>query len=321
MRCWCGSRCPGFRARHSASARGCLHRHGLRPESGNCARWAAGGSPTARLRPGVATAASLVPGVRACRETSCRDPLPRDSRLASLPLPVAMARRLAARTFLRDGDTVIAERAQGGKPARFAGVRAATPAMEFQPWRDGAEGGSNRRKRGARVCWRCWGDRRRLFQPDAVLFRLVEARIAMGRREACAGERGFMGGRHCRDGALGAHCLQYAPGDAEAGVPAAGVRDDHVRSCATAIALNLLRAFQLPVGRARPSGGFATGALAAFVATPCQDRSRRGVGTALCCRGGIGAVLRRWSRLHNPFLASASPRLRSGAQQARGWCG
>ena len=40
---------------------------------------------------------------------------------------------------------------------------------------------------------------------------------------------------------------------------------------ATAITLNLLRAFELPVlaGETRPSGSFGTGALAAFVATPC----------------------------------------------------
>jgi thiol:disulfide interchange protein len=39
----------------------------------------------------------------------------------------------------------------------------------------------------------------------------------------------------------------------------------------TAITLNLLRVFELPVlgGSARPAGSFATGALAAFVATPC----------------------------------------------------
>jgi DsbC/DsbD-like thiol-disulfide interchange protein/cytochrome c biogenesis protein CcdA len=40
---------------------------------------------------------------------------------------------------------------------------------------------------------------------------------------------------------------------------------------AVAITLNLLRAFELPVlaGEARPAGSFGTGALAAFVATPC----------------------------------------------------
>jgi thiol:disulfide interchange protein len=40
---------------------------------------------------------------------------------------------------------------------------------------------------------------------------------------------------------------------------------------ATAIAANLLGLFELPVlgGRARPAGGFASGALAAFIATPC----------------------------------------------------
>jgi thiol:disulfide interchange protein len=40
---------------------------------------------------------------------------------------------------------------------------------------------------------------------------------------------------------------------------------------ATAITLNLLGAFKLPVvaGNARPTGSFGTGALAAFVATPC----------------------------------------------------
>jgi DsbC/DsbD-like thiol-disulfide interchange protein/cytochrome c biogenesis protein CcdA len=49
---------------------------------------------------------------------------------------------------------------------------------------------------------------------------------------------------------------------------------------ATAIALNLLRTFQLPVlgGEKRPTGSFGTGALAAFVATPCAGPF---LGTAL----------------------------------------
>src|SRR5205085_8250773 len=63
---------------------------------------------------------------------------------------------------------------------------------------------------------------------------------------------------------------------------------------AVAITLNLLRAFELPTlgGRAQPAGSFGTGALAAFIATPCAGPFLgAALGTALLLRlAGAGLV-------------------------------
>jgi DsbC/DsbD-like thiol-disulfide interchange protein/cytochrome c biogenesis protein CcdA len=90
------------------------------------------------------------------------------------------------------------------------------------------------------------------------------------RRDALAYTAGAVVGT----GALGAVLLAIRAGGSAAGW-AFQLQDPRttilLMLLATAIALNLLGLFKLPVlgGRAQPAGGFATGALAAFVATPC----------------------------------------------------
>ena len=90
------------------------------------------------------------------------------------------------------------------------------------------------------------------------------------RRDALAYAAGAIVGT----GALGAALLAIRAGGTAAGW-AFQLQDPRTTMLllllATAIALNLIGLFRLPAlaGRARPSGGFATGALAAFVATPC----------------------------------------------------
>ena len=85
---------------------------------------------------------------------------------------------------------------------------------------------------------------------------------------------------------------------------------------AVAITANLLGLFELPVlgGRARPAGGFATGALAAFVATPCAGPFLgAALGTALLLPiGGALAVFAALGLgLALPFVAVAFiPRMR-----------
>jgi thiol:disulfide interchange protein len=85
---------------------------------------------------------------------------------------------------------------------------------------------------------------------------------------------------------------------------------------ATAIALNLLGLFRLPVvaGEARPSGSFGTGALAAFVATPCAGPFLgAALGTALLLPlgGSILVFAALGLGLALPFLTVAFiPRLR-----------
>ena len=75
-------------------------------------------------------------------------------------------------------------------------------------------------------------------------------------------------------GALGAALLAIRAAGAEAGW-AFQLQDPRtimlLLLLATAITANLLGLFELPVlgGRARPAGSFGTGALAAFIATPC----------------------------------------------------
>jgi cytochrome c biogenesis protein CcdA len=79
---------------------------------------------------------------------------------------------------------------------------------------------------------------------------------------------------------------------------------------ATAIALNLLGLFRLPVlaGGTRPGGGFATGALAAFVATPCAGPFLgAALGTALLlpAAGSVLVFAALGFGLAIPFLAIA----------------
>ena len=114
------------------------------------------------------------------------------------------------------------------------------------------------------------------------------------------------------------------------GVPAAGPAHDPAAAAAraSAITLNLLGLFELPVlgGRARPTGGFATGALAAFVATPCAGPFLgAALGTALllppagrcwCSPRSASAWRCRSSR------SPSFPRSASGCPSpARGWSG
>jgi len=93
---------------------------------------------------------------------------------------------------------------------------------------------------------------------------------AHARRDALAYAAGAIVGT----GALGAALLAIRAGGSAAGW-AFQLQDPRtiilLLLLSVAITLNLVGLFQVPVlaGRARPSGGFATGALAAFVATPC----------------------------------------------------
>jgi DsbC/DsbD-like thiol-disulfide interchange protein/cytochrome c biogenesis protein CcdA len=92
-----------------------------------------------------------------------------------------------------------------------------------------------------------------------------------------------------------------------------------------AIALNLVGLFQVPVlaGRARPSGGFATGALAAFVATPCAGPFLgAALGTALLlpAAGAVAVFAALGLGLALPFLAIGFvPALRSRLPRPGPW--
>jgi len=94
---------------------------------------------------------------------------------------------------------------------------------------------------------------------------------------------------------------------------------------ATAITLNLLRTFELPVlaGEAHPGGSFGTGALAAFVATPCAGPFLgAALGTALLlpAYGSIAVFAALGLGLAVPFLLIAFvPPLRKRLPQPGPW--
>ena len=94
---------------------------------------------------------------------------------------------------------------------------------------------------------------------------------------------------------------------------------------ATAITLNLLRVFELPVlgGEANPAGGFGTGALAAFVATPCAGPFLgAALGTALLLPvvGSIAVFAALGLGLALPFVAVAFvPAVRSKLPKPGAW--
>jgi cytochrome c biogenesis protein CcdA len=110
--------------------------------------------------------------------------------------------------------------------------------------------------------------------PILALKALALARAGGGEREAGADALGYTLGAVVGTGALGAILLLIRAGGNAAGW-AFQLQDPRTTLLlfllAIAITLNLIGLFKLPVlgGDSNPRGGFATGALAAFVATPC----------------------------------------------------
>jgi DsbC/DsbD-like thiol-disulfide interchange protein/cytochrome c biogenesis protein CcdA len=127
------------------------------------------------------------------------------------------------------------------------------------------------------------------------------------RRDALAYAAGAIVGT----GALGGALLAIRAGGSAAGW-AFQLQDPRtimlLMLLSVAIALNLVGGFQVPVlaGRARPGGGFATGALAAFVATPCAGPFLgAALGTALLlpAAGSVAVFAALGLGLAIPFLA------------------
>jgi DsbC/DsbD-like thiol-disulfide interchange protein/cytochrome c biogenesis protein CcdA len=110
--------------------------------------------------------------------------------------------------------------------------------------------------------------------PILALKALALARAGGEEREARADALGYTAGAIVGTGALGAVLLVLRAGGSAAGW-AFQLQDPRtvlvLALLGVAITLNLLGLFKLPVlgGDGNPRGGFATGALAAFVATPC----------------------------------------------------
>ena len=144
------------------------------------------------------------------------------------------------------------------------------------------------------------------------------------RREAL----GYTAGAVLGTGALGALLLAIRAGGSAAGW-AFQLQDPRtillLLLLATAITLNLLGVFRLPVlgGEANPSGSIATGALAAFVATPCAGPFLgAALGTALLlpAAGSIAVFALLGLGLALPFLVVAFvPSLRTRLPKPGAW--
>jgi len=147
---------------------------------------------------------------------------------------------------------------------------------------------------------------------------------ASARRDAL----GYAAGAMVGTGALGIALLAIRAGGSAAGW-AFQLQDPRtillLALLATAITLNLLRLFELPVigGERNPAGSFGTGALAAFVATPCAGPFLgAALGTALLlpAAGSIAVFAALGLGLALPFVVVAFvPALRSKLPRPGPW--
>ncbi|MEO5612522.1 MAG: protein-disulfide reductase DsbD domain-containing protein [Sphingomicrobium sp.] len=193
----------------------------------------------------------------------------------------------AAQHFRRSGDILIAELTpQGGAPTAFAGVLALGDGsgLEFKAAPGSVpHGGQPIGDTGAwaimlAVVGAILGGILLNLMPCVFPILAIKAlhvsraggEAGEARRDALAYTAGAVAGT----GALGVALLAIRAGGNAAGW-AFQLQDPRtimlLLLLAVAITLNLLRLFELPVlsGRAQPAGSFGTGALAAFIATPC----------------------------------------------------
>jgi thiol:disulfide interchange protein len=164
--------------------------------------------------------------------------------------------------------------------------------------------------------------------PILALKALHLSRAGEGPRHARGDALAYTVGAVVGTGALGAVLLAIRAAGAEAGW-AFQLQDPRtimlLALLAVAITANLLGLFELPVlgGRAQPAGSFGTGALAAFVATPCAGPFLgAALGTALLLplAGSIAVFAALGFGLALPFLAVAFvPALRKRLPKPGRW--
>ncbi len=253
-------------------------------------------------------------------------PLPRDVVVGEpyvFPITDGAVDYAAEQRFRRTGDTLVAELPRkGGAVEQFAGVLALGDGrgLEFRAGPGEVPGGGRRvGDLGARsillaVFGALAGGMLLNLMPCVFPILALKAmhlaksggEPAHARRDALAYAAGAVVGT----GALGAALLAIRAGGSAAGW-AFQLQDPRTTMLllllSVAIALNLMGLFQVPAlaGRARPSGGFATGALAAFVATPCAGPFLgAALGTALLlpAAGSIAVFAALGLGLAIPFL-------------------
>jgi DsbC/DsbD-like thiol-disulfide interchange protein/cytochrome c biogenesis protein CcdA len=257
------------------------------------------------------------------------------------PIADGMIDYEAKQDFRRSGDTLVAElQAKGPVPTQFAGVIALGDGrgLEFHAVPGPVpEGGSRVGKLGASaVLWALLGaiaggillNLMPCVFPILALKALHLSRAGGNPSEARSDALAYAAGAIVGTGALGATLLAIRAAGAEAGW-AFQLQDPRtimlLLLLATAITANLLGLFELPVlgGTARPAGGFATGALAAFVATPCAGPFLgAALGTALLlpAAGSIVVFAALGLGLAIPFLLVAFvPALRARLPRPGAW--
>ncbi len=247
----------------------------------------------------------------------------------------------APQSFRRKGDLLIAElKRRRGEPPALSGVLALGDGRGLEIHAVAGpvpEGGSRIGQLGARaVLLAVLGavvggmllNAMPCVFPILALKALHLAKAGGDERQARSDALAYAAGAMVGTGALGAILLAIRAGGSAAGW-AFQLQDPRTTILllllVTAITLNLLRTFELPVlaGEHSPKGSFGTGALAAFVATPCAGPFLgAALGTALLLPvyGSVGVFAALGLGLAVPFLLIAFlPPLRRRLPQPGAW--
>jgi DsbC/DsbD-like thiol-disulfide interchange protein/cytochrome c biogenesis protein CcdA len=244
----------------------------------------------------------------------------------------------APQSFSRAGDQLIAELKAKSAPRWFSGVIAIGDGrgLEFRAEPGPVPEGSPLGSGWSAVLWAVVGaiaggivlNLMPCVFPILALKALHLTRAGEGPREARSDALAYTAGAIVGTGALGAVLLAIRAAGAEAGW-AFQLQDPRtimlLLLLAVAITANLLGLFELPVlgGHAQPAGSFGTGALAAFVATPCAGPFLgAALGTALLLplEGSIAVFAALGLGLALPFLVVAFvPALRAKLPKPGRW--
>jgi DsbC/DsbD-like thiol-disulfide interchange protein/cytochrome c biogenesis protein CcdA len=271
-------------------------------------------------------------------------PLPSDVDVSDpyvFPATDGVVNYAGKQSFSRAGDLLIAELPNARRaPERFSGVLSldgkrglAFDAVPGAVPKNGSPiGGSDTRA----LLWAVLGaiaggillNLMPCVFPILALKALHLARSGGEARHARADSLAYAAGAIVGTGALGAALLAIRAGGSAAGW-AFQLQDPRtillLLLLATAITLNLVRLFELPTlgGEAQPAGSFGTGALAAFVATPCAGPFLgAALGTALLLplAGSIAVFAALGLGLALPFVAVAFiPPLRRALPAPGAW--
>ena len=270
-------------------------------------------------------------------------PLPANVRLRSpylFPITDNVVDYEAPQSFRRSGDWLVAELKIARAPAKFAGVLASSDGrgLEFHALPGPVpEGGTPLGDPGwNKLFWAVLGaiaggillNLMPCVFPILALKALHLTHVGAKPAEARSNALAYTAGTILGTGALGAALLAIRAAGAEAGW-AFQLQDPRtimlLLLLAVAITANLMGMFELPVllGRAQPAGSFGSGALAAFVATPCAGPFLgAALGTALLLplAGSVAVFAALGLGLALPFLLVAFiPSLRTRLPKPGPW--